>query len=191
MSNDFFRGLKAILKNAFLWGATLGVVGGGLVGLYALIFAGPGVESLPERVGEALFAGVAMGVRFAVGGAFIGTLFATALRLAYRGRALANLRIGRSALLGALVGGIGIPLVYQFLNILSGDGPVAWKYLIDDIPWAATFGAAAAAGTIWMARRAAAVGPSQEAAALAEPNDPQGFSALADREKVRSNGSEG
>ncbi len=185
MSSDTFRGLKAVLKNAFLWGATLGVVGGGLVGLYALIFAGPGVESLPERIGEALFAAAAMGLRFAVGGAIIGTLFATALRLAYRGRALANLRIGRSALLGALVGGVGIPLVYQFLNILSGDGPVLWKYLFDDIPWAATAGALGAAGTIWMARRAAALPAEREAGALGEGSAFDAASSFTERAKDR------
>ncbi|HWA40601.1 MAG TPA: hypothetical protein VG712_03260 [Gemmatimonadales bacterium] len=186
MSTDRFRGLKAVLKNALLWGATLGVTGGGLVGLYVLIVARPGVESLPERIGEALFAAVAMGVRFAVAGAIMGTLFASVIRFGFRGRRVADLSIGRSALVGALVGGIGIPLVYQFLNILSGDGPVAWKYLFDDIPWAATFGAGAAAATIWMARRAAAVGAGDEAAQLRAPDAFDASPTIRERERSSS-----
>ena len=165
MSDDRFRGLKAILKNALLWGVSLGVFSGTLIAAYVFVVPGPGVESLPERVGVAIFAGAAMGVRFAIGGAILGTLFATMLRFSFRGRRVSDLHPGKSALIGALLGAVGIPLVYQFLNILSGDGPVAWKYLFDDIPWAAVVGAAGAAGTVWIARRAKTL-PAERSADL-------------------------
>lgn len=160
MSDDRFRGLKAILKNALLWGVTLGVVSGTLITAYVVVVPGPGVESLPERLGEALFAGIGMGVRFALAGAVIGTFFATALRFIARGRRVADLHLGKAALIGGVVGGVGIPLFYQLLNILSG-GPIPWNLLTDDIGWATIFGASAAAGTIWLARRAHAL-PEEE-----------------------------
>jgi MFS family permease len=168
MSNDRFRGLKAVFKNAVLWGALCGALGGGLVTLYVLFVPGPGVESLPERIGGALLAGVAMGLRFGLAGAIMGILFATAIRLGFRGRRVADLSIGRSALVGAVVGGVGIPVVYQLLNILSG-GAIPWSLLFDDIGWSATFGAAAAAGTIWMARRTAAVSGESDPSRLDAP----------------------
>src|SRR5690348_15512369 len=161
---EFFRTLKAILKTALTWGLALGALSSVLIGGYVLFVPGPGVESLPERIGEALFAGVAMGTRFALAGAIMGTLFATTVRFSFRGKRVAELSPGKFALIGAVVGGVGIPLIYQFLNILSGDGPVAWKYLFDDIPWAATVGAVGAAGTVWMARRAATLPAEREAA---------------------------
>ena len=179
--SEAVRTLKAILKTAFTWGFALGAVSATLITAYVLVFAGPGVESLPERVGEALFAGVAMGTRFALAGAIMGTLFATLVRFGFRGKRVADLHPGKFALIGAVVGGVGIPLIYQLLNILSG-GPIPWKYLIDDIPWAATVGAVGAAGTIWMAKRAAALPAEREAELLAEPG------ALTETPAVRDQG---
>jgi hypothetical protein len=169
MSDSPFRTIKAILKTAFAWGFVLGAVSGVLIGGYVLIFAGPGVESLPERIGEALFAGVGMGTRFAVAGFVLGTFFATLLRLSFRGKRIADLHPGKFALIGAVVGGVGIPLFYQFLNVISG-GPIPWSLLTDDIVWAAIVGGAGAASTIWIARRAAVGSGEGEAALLGEGN---------------------
>lgn len=169
MMSDLFRTLKAILKTALTWGFALGAVSSVLIGAYVLVVPGPGVESLPERIGEALFAGFAMGIRFAFAGAILGTLFATTLRLTFFGKRVADLSPGKFALIGAVVGGVGIPLVYQFLNILSG-GPIPWNLLFDDIPFGAIAGGLGAAGTIWMARRAAALPAEREVERLGEPN---------------------
>lgn len=169
MSDEKFRGLKAVLKNGVLWGLLCGALGGGLVGLYALIFAGPGVESLPERIGEALFAGVGMGVRFALAGAVIGTLFASLLRFGFGGRRVAELNIWRFALLGAAVGGVGIPLFYQLMNVLTDGHMISWGLVTDDSIWASIFGAGAAAGTIWMARRATVASGEGDQHRLGEP----------------------
>jgi hypothetical protein len=43
------------------------------------------------------------------------------------------------------------------MNVLSGDGPIAWGLVLDDAGWATVFGGAAAAGTILLARRAEAL----------------------------------
>jgi MFS family permease len=183
MSDESFRAVKAVLKTALTWGLALGAFAGTLIGLYVLVFAGPGVESLPERIGEALFAGVGMGIRFAVAGAILGTLFATMVRLSFRGKRVADLSPGRFALIGAVIGGVGIPLVYQLLNIISG-GPIPWSLLIDDIPWAAFVGGAGAYATIWMARRASALPEEEEQGVLGVGDPLGGMHEVGEREGV-------
>jgi hypothetical protein len=183
MSDDPFRAAKAVFRTALAWGFVLGAISSVLIGGYALIFAGPGVESLPERVGEALFAGVGMGFRFAIAGFVLGTFFATMLRLTFRGKRVADLHPGKFALIGAVVGGVGIPLFYQFLNVISG-GPIPWSLLTNDIVWGAVVGGAGAASTIWMARRGAKL-PREEGASLLSDGDPfEGSPAARERTHV-------
>jgi hypothetical protein len=100
---------------------------------------------------------MAWSVRFGIAGAVIGTVFSAVIRFGYRGRRLADINPVRFALLGAVVGGAGVPLFLQLMNVLSGDGPIAWGLVLDDAPWAAVFSAAAAAGSILLARRADAL----------------------------------
>jgi hypothetical protein len=169
MSDDLFRGLKAILKTALTWGFLLGATVAVIAIPLIFLYPGGGDHTFPERVGSALFAGVGFALRFAVAGGILGTLFATTVRLSFRGRRLADLSIGRFALIGGVVGAVGIPVVYQLLNVLSG-GAIPWSLLIDDAPWAAVVGASAAAGSIWMARRAAALPGEKELDRLGEPN---------------------
>jgi MFS family permease len=154
MTDNRARGLRAVLRNAVTWGAAWAAAGGALVTAVSLFAPNPGVESLVARVGLAILAGIAWSVRFGVVGAVIGTVFAVAIRLGYRGRRLADIDPVRFALLGAVVGGVGVPLFLQMMNVLTGDGPIAWGLVSDDGVWAALFGAAAAAGSILLARRA-------------------------------------
>ena len=146
--------LGAVLKNAMLWGAAWALAGGAIVTAIALFDPSPGIESLPERVGQALFAGAAWGVRFGVAGAVIGTIFSGIVRFGYHGRRLADINPIGFAFLGAVVGGAGVPLFLQTMNVLTDGKPIAWGLVLDDGVWASVFGAAAAAGTILLARRA-------------------------------------
>jgi hypothetical protein len=184
MSHERFRTAKAVLKNAILWGALCGGLGGGLVTLWVLFVPGPGVESLPERLGEALFAGIAMGTRFGLAGAIMGTLFALAVRFAFRGGRLAQINPLKFAALGAVVGGVGIPLVYQLLNVLSDGHTIAWNLVLDDSVWASVFGAGAAAGSVWMARRAAALSGGSAPEELGEGEPLDAASAIRERERT-------
>jgi MFS family permease len=102
----------------------------------------------------AILAGIAWGVRFGIVGAVIGAVFAIAIGLRYRGRRLADINPVRFALLGAVVGGVGVPLFLQMMNVLTGGRLIAWGLVSDDAVWASVFGAAAAAGSILLARRA-------------------------------------
>jgi len=157
MSNNRFRLLRAVLRNAVTWGAAWAAAGGALVAAIRLFNPGPGFEPLIDRLGVALVSGIAWGVRFGLAGAVIGTVFSIVIRLGYRGRRLADINPLRFAMLGALVGGVGVPLYLQLMNVLFGDGLIAWGLVADDARWAAVFGAAAAAGSILLARRAAAL----------------------------------
>lgn len=157
MRDNQFRHLRAVLRNAVTWGAAWALAGGALVGVLRLVDPGPGVESLAERLGVALLAGIGWGIRFGVAGAVIGTVFAAIIRFGYRGRRLADINPLGFALLGAVAGGVGVPLFLQLMNVLSGDGPVAWGLVLDDARWASLFGAAAAGGSILLARRGAAL----------------------------------
>ena len=157
MSEHRFQGLRAVLRNALLWGAAWGLTGGAIATAGLVFFAGPGVESLPERLGLAIFGGVGWGIRFGLAGAVVGALFSSIIRFSYRGRRLADINPARFALLGAVVGGVGVPVYLQLMNVLSSGRPIAWGLVLDDAPWAAAFGAAAAAGSILLARRAEAL----------------------------------
>jgi hypothetical protein len=169
--NDRIRSLRAIAVNAITWGVAWGVVGAAIFAVINLFNPDPGIDSLVERIGLAAFAAVAWGVRFALAGAVIGTAFATMLRFGFRGKRLAELSPIRFALLGALVGGVGVPLYLQLMNVLSGDGPIAWGLVLDDGPWAAVFGAIAGGGTILLARRGAALAPPTPMAEIEASGD--------------------
>ena len=153
MSGNGSHPWRAILRNALMWGTAWAAAGGAIVGLLALFGPRPGIESLPERLGLALFAAVSWGVRFGIIGAVIGTAFAAAIRFGYQGRRLADINPLRFTLLGALIGGAGVPLFLQLMNVLSGGGPIAWGLVTDDAVWATVFGAVVAGGTIVLARR--------------------------------------
>ena len=154
MTDDRSRTLRAILRTALLWSAAWALAGGAIMATLALFDPNPGIESLPERLGMTIFAGVAWGVRFGLAGAVIGAVFSAMIRLGYRGRRLADINPVRFALLGAVVGGVGVPLYLQTMNLLTDGRPIAWSLVTDDGVWASVFGAVVAAGSIMLARRA-------------------------------------
>src|SRR5512147_2551729 len=141
-----YRQLRAVLRTAVIWGGAWALAGGALIGALRLFNSGPGVESLPERLGVAILSGVSWGIRFGIIGSVIGTGFASIITLVYRGRRLADINPVGFSLRGSLVGGAGVPLFLQLMNVLSGDGPISWGLVLDDAIWATVFGAAAAAG---------------------------------------------
>lgn len=166
----------AVLRNALTWGVAWAIAGGAIVGVLNLFSPNPAIDSLPERLGNAIMGAVAWGVRFGVIGAIVGTMFAAAIRFGYRGRRVSDISPVGFTLLGALVGGVGVPLFLQMMNVLTGGAPIAWNLVSDDAVICGVFGAAAAAGSILMARRGLSGGGGStgeisacEAAALGGP----------------------
>jgi hypothetical protein len=171
-----------VLRNALTWAAAWALAGGAIVGVLSLFDPNPAIESLPERVGMALFAAVAWGVRFGLAGAVIGTAFAVVVRLGFRGRRLADIDPVRFALLGAVVGGVGVPLYLQLMNVLTGGHLIAWGLVTDDAVWATLFGAVAAGGSILVARRADALARAKSPEQLEGGDAVDGFPAARERE---------
>jgi MFS family permease len=157
MTDDRSRTMQAILRTAMIWAAAWAVAGGAIMALLSMLNPAPGVGSLAGRVGLALLAGVSWGVRFGLAGAVIGAVFSSVIRLGYHGRRLADIDPVRFGLLGAVVGGVGVPLYLQAMNLLTGGHLIAWNLVTDDAVWATVFGAAVAAGSIMLARRADAL----------------------------------
>ena len=182
MSDDRNRVLRAVLRNALTWGAAWAVAGGGIIGLLGLFNPNPAIESLPERVGLAVFYGAAWGVRFGIAGAVIGTLFAFAIRLGYRGRRLADIDPLGFTALGAVVGGAGVPLYLQAMNLVTGGTPLAWSLVSSDAVFGVVFGASAAGGAILLARRADALPGGSRAGLLGGDDDAGREAAAAPRE---------
>lgn len=170
MSETRSRQVRAVLRTALTWAAAWAVAGGTLAAILGLFDANPGIESLPERVGMALFAGVSWGVRFGIAGAVIGSIFSAAVRITYMGRRLKDIHPASFALLGAVVGGVGVPLYLQLMNLLTGGTMISWGLVLDDGIWASVFGAAAAGGSILLARRADALGQEVGPADLGRPD---------------------
>ncbi len=171
MNEEQSRTARAILRTAVLWGAAWAVAGGGLMAVLSLINPGPGVTSLAGRLGIAVLAGLGWGARFGLAGAVIGSFFSSVIRLGYHGRRLRDINPVRFALVGAVVGGVGVPLYLQAMNVLTGGRLIAWGLVTDDAIWATVFGAAVAAGSIMLARRADALPASAHRAELGQGDD--------------------
>lgn len=90
---------------------------------------------------------------FGVVGGVAGGAFAGVLSLAFRGRRLSELSWVRLGLAGAIVAAVFVPLFLQTMNLLSGDGLVAWNLVLDDAIWTSVLGGSAAAGSLWIAQR--------------------------------------
>lgn len=145
MMSQVARRTGAVVRNGVVWGAAWGTAGVGVVSALLLTGNAPPDATWLKALGLA--------ARIGVVGGMAGMLFALATMLLYRGRRMREMSWVRFGLAGAVVSGLGMPLVLQLLNILSGDGPVAWHLLTDDIPLLAVLGGGAAAAWLWLAQR--------------------------------------
>lgn len=163
------RRLLAVVRNAIVWGIGWGLIGAVVVTLLLLTGNAP-----PDAT---WFRALGMAVRVGVVGSFAGAIFAAATILLYRGRRMREMHWARFGLAGAVISATTIPLLLQLLNIVSGDGMVAWSELTDDIPLLAVLGGLAAAIWLKLAQRAD-VGrdddtpPALKAGEVAEPITP-------------------
>lgn len=139
------RRLLAVVRNAIVWGAGWFLVAVAVVTVLLLTGRAP-----PDAT---WFRAMGLAARVGVVGGMAGALFALATIVLYRGRRMREMSWVRFGLAGAVISGLGMPLVLQGLNILSGDGPVAWHLLTDDIPLLAILGGGAAAVWLKLAQR--------------------------------------
>ena len=144
-----FRRLRGLVRNALLWGAGWSALALGVFTILRLI----GV--IPERVSWVQGLGVV--ARFGVVGMVAGAAFSSVIRFLYHGRRLRDISWVRFGIAGAVVTGVFVPLFLQTMNILSGDGLVAWRLVLDDALWTAVFGGVVAGGSLKLAQRAKVV----------------------------------
>jgi hypothetical protein len=143
-SDNIFRRLRGAVGNAVVWGlgwTTLGLVvaaAGKVAGVFPL--------SWLDTIGVA--------VRFGIVGGIAGGAFSLAIGLLYRGRRVSELSPVRFGIGGGIVAGVFVPAFLQAMNLLSGGGMIAMKYVLDDGLWSALFGAVAAGGSVLLAQRA-------------------------------------
>ena len=149
MSDGTIRRLRAALRNALLWG-----LGWSAAGLAMLLILGA-LGRLPDA--DAWLEGLGIVLKLGIWGVFSGIAFAGLMRLLYHGRRLSDISWVKFGLLGGVATGLFVPLFMQLLNVLSGDGPVAWHLVTDDAVWATVAGALAAGGSLKLAQRAQAL----------------------------------
>ena len=97
-------------------------------------------------------------IRIGVAGCFAGGMFSLVISLLYGGRRLEDISWVRFGIGGGLAMALFMPPLYQLLNILSGTGPIPWRFLLDDVPWMTFMGGVAAAGTLKLAQYAERLG---------------------------------
>ncbi len=134
-----------IAKTGLLWGLGWTILAS--AGLAVLWLAG----AVPPRATwqDALF----LLARFALWGAVTGLAFAGVAGLLDRIRRPSEISRVRFALLGAVGTAVFVPGTMQLLNVLSGDGPVPMRFVLDDAAWAFFFGGIAAWASLEVARR--------------------------------------
>lgn len=157
----FARRLRAVVRNAIVWGIGWGLIGAVVV--TAMLVTG---NAPPDAT---WFRAIGLAVRVGVVGSFAGAIFAAATILLYRGRRMREMHWARFGIAGAVISATTIPLLLQLLNILSGDGMVAWSELTDDIPLLAVLGGGAAAVWLKLAQRADPARETDGASADAVP----------------------
>ena len=145
-ANDRLRRLRGALGNGLVWGAAWsGVVFAGFT-ILRVIGVAPDTVSWREGLGLA--------ARFGIVGAVAGTAFSSVIRLVYQGRRLRDISWVRFGLAGGAVTAVFVPLFLQTMNLISGDGLVPWRLVLDDSLWTGVFGGVAAGGSLWLAQRA-------------------------------------
>ncbi|HEX6573577.1 MAG TPA: hypothetical protein VF042_01285 [Gemmatimonadaceae bacterium] len=139
------RRLRAIFKNAVVWGVSWGALGTAVASLFRLS------DKIP--FGYALLDGLGMGIRIGVVGAIAGAAFSSFISLAYRGKRLAEISALRFGIGGAVFAGLLVPLGIETIRIIGGDGFLPLNYLADDFVLSTVFGGLTAAGTMVLAQR--------------------------------------
>lgn len=145
-ADSIFTRLRAALGNAVVWGAGWAALG--LAAFAALKVTG----NLPASV--IWLDGLLIAARFGFMGGIVGGAFSAFVGLLYRGRRLAEISAVRFGIGGGMLAGVFVPAFLQTMNLLSGDGFVPMGLVLDDIPYAAVFGAIAAGGSLYLAKRA-------------------------------------
>lgn len=137
--------VRGAAVHALLWAAAFGLIGSMIAALVVL-------DTPPEAAPGWLFI-ASLIVRFALFGLVCGTVFWWLTGLLFQRTRFAHFGRLPVFLGGALGTAVFVPLFMQTMNLLSGDGLVAWRLVLDDSVWAFFFGGVAALGSLELVRR--------------------------------------
>ena len=159
--NDY-RPLRGTLGNAAVWGLGFFLLGLAAFAIMRLVGTLSPSVSVLDAVG--------MSIKFGVMGVIAGAVFATIIRLVYRGRRLSDINWVRFGVFGGIATGIFVPCFLQLMNVLTGGEGVPWHLLSDDAVWSTLFGAVVAGGSLRLAQHAEALAPARDTDRLNEPD---------------------
>ena len=166
--------LKAIFRNAVVWGTVWGALGTVVAAIMRLN------DNIPAW--QAILDGIGMGVRIGFAGGVTGAMFAAFISVAYRGRRLSEINWVKFGLGGLIFGGLFVPGAMETARLLSGDPWLPLNLITGDMIYSALFGGITAAGTMRLAQLAEQKDPAaDEFADTVEPGslgagDMAGFS---------------
>jgi hypothetical protein len=149
-----FRRVRAVFRNAVVWGVSWGALGSIFAGLMRL------ADNIPFWF--ALLDGIGMGIRIGIAGALAGAAFSAFISVAYRGKSVRDISAAKFGLGGAIFAGAFIPAWIQAMSLITGGGFVPFDLINTDLIYSSLFGGITAAGTILLAHRDAAANPDED-----------------------------
>jgi hypothetical protein len=144
--------LRAVLGNAAFWGASWGAACIAVLG--ALTLFGP------MKIGGFAAGSLFLAPRFALFGALSGAVCSAAITVLFRGRRLRDLSVAKFVIGGAVGTGLFVPTFMQLMNVLSGDGMVAFSLIAGDAITTAVMGGFASGASLKLAQLAERVSPT-------------------------------
>lgn len=146
-AGDRMRRVRAVLRNAFVWGAAWAAAPAALFVVLRLTGVAGSVS---------WHDGFGLAARFGIVGFVAGAAFSTVVGLAYRGRRVADISWWRFGIAGGVVTAVFVPLFLQTMNLISDGHLVPWNLVLDDSIWTGVLGAVAAGGSLKFAQRSLA-----------------------------------
>lgn len=165
-ADSIIRRLRGGAGTALVWGAGWATLG-------TAVFAGLKVTGVIPASGSWLGA-LVIAAKLGIIGGVAGVAFSAVVGLLYRGRRLSDISAVRFGIGGGIVASLFVPAFFQAMNLLSGDGLVPMRYVLDDVLWASVFGAIAAGGSLKLAQHAQSLlpGGSQDRPGLLGSGNP-------------------
>jgi hypothetical protein len=151
-AGNIFKRLRGAFGNALVWGAGWSAFALAVSTVLRLVGVLPKSGSWLQALGLA--------ARFGIVGFVAGGAFSAIMRFAYHGRRLREINWVRFGIAGGIATGVFVPLFLQAMNLISGDGLVPWRLVLDDALWTAVFGGVVAGGSLRLAQRADAIAPA-------------------------------
>jgi hypothetical protein len=140
-----YRRIKGAIGNAFAFAVCWSIAA------FILWFPLRQLGILPKI---SILSGVGIAIRIGVMGFITGAAFPSIMRVAYRGKHLAEISWVRFGIVAGIITGLFVPTFMETMSVLTGGGIVPFSLIRLDIIWCAVLGAIAAALSLKIAQYA-------------------------------------